>query len=105
MPALGIVPDGVVGTKTNPVRNRPVLSHLLSQLLLNHKRLVRHQRYAEYLDSFEPEEVYLKKKVEMELGTKMIHLKMRCSGLGSEWGKVTVLGTSGLSGSYVEQRA
>lgn len=47
-----------------------------------------YQRYAEYLDSFEPEEVYLKKKVEMELGTKMIHLKMRCSGLGSEWGKV-----------------
>ncbi|CAD5333058.1 unnamed protein product [Arabidopsis thaliana] len=44
--------------------------------------------------------VYLKKKVEMELGTKMIHLKTRCSGLGSEWGKVTVLGTSGLSGSY-----
>jgi hypothetical protein len=41
VPALGIVPDGVVGTKTNPVRNRPVLSHLLSQLLLNHKRLVR----------------------------------------------------------------
>ncbi|CAE5959557.1 unnamed protein product [Arabidopsis arenosa] len=64
-----------------------------------------YQRYADYLDSFEPEEVYLKKKVEMELGTKMIHLKMRCSGLGSEWGKVTVLGTSGLSGSYVEQRA
>ncbi|VVA99913.1 unnamed protein product [Arabis nemorensis] len=51
------------------------------------------------------EEVYLKRKVEMELGTKMIHLKMRCSGLGSEWGKVTVLGTSGLSGSYVEQRS
>ncbi|KAL1200946.1 Succinate dehydrogenase subunit 5 [Cardamine amara subsp. amara] len=64
-----------------------------------------YQRYAEYLDSFGSEEVYLKKKVEMELGTKMIHLKMRCSGLGSEWGKVTVLGTSGLSGSYVEQRA
>ncbi|CAH2035881.1 unnamed protein product [Thlaspi arvense] len=64
-----------------------------------------YQRYAEYLDAFGPEEVYLKKKVEMELGTKMIHLKMRCSGLGSEWGKVTVLGTSGLSGSYVEQRA
>ncbi|VVB15987.1 unnamed protein product [Arabis nemorensis] len=64
-----------------------------------------YQRYAEYLDSFESDEVYLKKKVEMELGTKMIHLKMRCSGLGSEWGKVTVLGTSGLSGSYVEQRA
>lgn len=63
------------------------------------------QRYITYLSSFGSEEVYLKKKVEMELGTKMIHLKMRCSGLDSEWGKVTVLGTSGLAGSYVEQRA
>lgn len=62
-------------------------------------------RYVAYLDAFGPEESYLKKKVENELGTKMIHLKMRCSGLDSEWGKVTVLGTSGISGSYVEQRA
>ncbi|XP_016163132.1 succinate dehydrogenase subunit 5, mitochondrial [Arachis ipaensis] len=62
-------------------------------------------RYSTYLDSFGPDETYLRKKVEAELGTKMIHLKMRCSGLGSEWGKVTVLGTSGLAGSYVEQRA
>ncbi|CAK9145641.1 unnamed protein product [Ilex paraguariensis] len=64
-----------------------------------------YQRYVTYLDAFGPDEGYLKKKVETELGTKMIHLKMRCSGLGSEWGKVTVLGTSGLAGSYVEQRA
>jgi len=64
-----------------------------------------YQRYTAYLDAFGPDEEYLRKKVEIELGTKMIHLKMRCSGLGSEWGKVTVLGTSGLSGSYVEQRA
>lgn len=64
-----------------------------------------YQRYAAYLDAFGPEEGYLKKKVENELGSKMIHLKMRCSGLGSEWGKVSVLGTSGLAGSYVEQRA
>ncbi|MED6107089.1 membrane anchor in succinate dehydrogenase complex [Stylosanthes scabra] len=62
-------------------------------------------RYSTYLNSFGPEESFLRKKVEAELGTKMIHLKMRCSGLGSEWGKVTVLGTSGLAGSYVEQRA
>jgi hypothetical protein len=41
-----------------------------------------------YLESFGPEENYLRKKVETELGTKMIHLKMRCSGIGSEWGKV-----------------
>ncbi|CAN6453151.1 unnamed protein product [Victoria cruziana] len=64
-----------------------------------------YKRYITYLDAFGPDEAYLKKKVEMELGTKMIHLKMRCSNLGSEWGKVTVLGTSGLSGSYVEHRA
>jgi len=62
-------------------------------------------RYTTYLNSFGPEESYLQKKVETELGTKMIHLKMRCSGLGAEWGKVTVLGTSGLAGSYVDQRA
>jgi Domain of unknown function (DUF4370) len=41
-----------------------------------------------YLNSFGPEETYLRKKVETELGTKMIHLKMRCTGIGSEWGKV-----------------
>ncbi|XP_060199475.1 succinate dehydrogenase subunit 5, mitochondrial [Lycium barbarum] len=63
------------------------------------------QRYNAYMSAFGPEEEYLRKKVEMELGTKMIHLKMRCSGLDAAWGKVTVLGTSGLAGSYVEQRA
>ncbi|XP_065881186.1 succinate dehydrogenase subunit 5, mitochondrial [Euphorbia lathyris] len=63
------------------------------------------QRYSAYLDAFGPDETYLRKKVETELGSKMIYLKMRCSGLGSEWGKVTVLGTSGLAGSYVEHRA
>ena len=45
-------------------------------------------RYMTYLESFGPDEHYLRKKVETELGTKMIHLKMRCSGIGSEWGKV-----------------
>ncbi|KAL4193444.1 hypothetical protein AMTRI_Chr06g176950 [Amborella trichopoda] len=64
-----------------------------------------YKRYMAYLDSFGPDETYLRKKVETELGTKMIHLKMRCGGLDSGWGKITVLGTSGLSGSYVEQRA
>ncbi|XP_051116945.1 succinate dehydrogenase subunit 5, mitochondrial [Andrographis paniculata] len=62
-------------------------------------------RYNAYLASFGPDEIYLKKKVEMELGSKMIHLKMRCAGLDATWGKVTVLGTSGLSGSYIEQRS
>ncbi|EEF52436.1 conserved hypothetical protein [Ricinus communis] len=63
------------------------------------------QRYSAYLDAFGPDEGFLRKKVEMELGSKMIYLKMRCSGLDSAWGKVTVLGTSGLAGSYIEQRA
>ncbi|KAF5955647.1 hypothetical protein HYC85_008503, partial [Camellia sinensis] len=47
-----------------------------------------YQRYTAYLDAFGPDKTYLRKKVETELGTKMIHLKMRCSGIGSEWGKV-----------------
>ncbi|VAH98640.1 unnamed protein product [Triticum turgidum subsp. durum] len=64
-----------------------------------------YSRYMAYLESFGPEEHYLRKKVESELGTKMIHLKMRCSGIGSEWGKITLIGTSGISGSYVEMRA
>ncbi|EOY14522.1 hypothetical protein QUC31_000084 [Theobroma cacao] len=76
----------------------------LSDEFVNALRTV-YQRYTTYLDAFGPDETYLRKKVETELGSKMIYLKMRCSGLGSEWGKVTVLGTSGLSGSYVEQRA
>ncbi|CAN0922270.1 Succinate dehydrogenase subunit 5, mitochondrial, partial [Linum grandiflorum] len=63
------------------------------------------ERYTAYLDSFGVDETYLRKKVEMELGSKMIFLKMRCAGLGSEWSKVSLIGTSGLAGSYVEQRA
>ena len=47
-----------------------------------------YSRYMTYLQSFGPDEHHLRKKVETELGTKMIHLKMRCSGIGSEWGKV-----------------
>ncbi|KDO84242.1 hypothetical protein CISIN_1g0262462mg, partial [Citrus sinensis] len=51
-----------------------------------------YQRYATYLDAFGPDESYLRKKVETELGSKMIFLKMRCAGLGSEWGKVFYYG-------------
>lgn len=50
-----------------------------------------YNRYTAYLDAFGPEETYLRKKVETELGTKLIYLKMRCSGIGSEWGKVLIL--------------
>lgn len=41
VPSLCIVPDGIVGPKTDPVRNWPVLSHLLRQLLLDSEGLVR----------------------------------------------------------------
>jgi hypothetical protein len=63
-----------------------------------------YKRYSNYLEAFGPDETYLRKKVETELGRHMIYIKMRCSGLDAEWGKVTLLGTSGLSGSYIEQR-
>lgn len=55
---------------------------------LDHAIRTVYQRYITYLNAFGPEESYLRKKVETELGSKMIFLKMRCSGLGSEWGKV-----------------
>lgn len=45
-------------------------------------------RYDKYLASFGVEENWLKKKVEMELGTPILHLKQRVSGLGPEWSKV-----------------
>lgn len=47
-----------------------------------------YDRYRRYLDSFGLDELYLKKKVESELGRRMIHLKMRCGGLNANWGKV-----------------
>lgn len=89
--------DDIIGMSGENVKPLPEL----------HANAIRtfYQRYAVYLDSFGPGEGYLRKKVETELGSRMIYLKMRCCGLGAEWGKVTVLGTSGLAGSYVEQRA
>ncbi|KAL2254037.1 succinate dehydrogenase subunit 5, mitochondrial [Sesamum indicum] len=89
--------DDAIGASGENVKQLPEEYVKAMQTIFN--------RYASYLAAFGPEETYLKKKVEMELGSKMIYLKMRCSGLNAEWGKVTVLGTSGLSGSYVEQRA
>jgi hypothetical protein len=50
-----------------------------------------YNRYITYLLSFDPDEYYLLEKVEAELRTKMIHLKMRCSGIRSEWLKVCLL--------------
>lgn len=39
--ALSVVADGVVGSHTDPVRDRPVLPLLLRQFLLDHETLVR----------------------------------------------------------------
>lgn len=89
--------DDAIGLSGENVRPLPEEYEKAIKTLFN--------RYTEYLASFEPKETYLKKKVETELGSKMIYLKMRCGGLDADWAKVTVLGTSGLSGSYVEQRA
>lgn len=45
------------------------------------------ERYMNYIAAFGPEESYLRKKVENELGSKMIFLKMRVS-LPAKWSKV-----------------
>ncbi|KAK7291125.1 hypothetical protein RIF29_06031 [Crotalaria pallida] len=95
--SLRMAIDDSVGMSGEDVK--PLPDHMKNAIL------TIFDRYTTYLNSFGPDETYLRKKVETELGTKLIHLKMRCSGLGAEWGKVTVLGTSGLAGSYVEQRA
>lgn len=44
-----------------------------------------YNRYMAYLESFDPDEYYLRKKVETELRTKMIHLKMRCTAIRPDW--------------------
>eukprot|EP00271_Cylindrocystis_brebissonii_P008562 TRINITY_DN22949_c0_g1_i1.p1 TRINITY_DN22949_c0_g1~~TRINITY_DN22949_c0_g1_i1.p1 ORF type:complete len:246 (+),score=60.88 TRINITY_DN22949_c0_g1_i1:133-870(+) len=63
------------------------------------------ERYTKYLGAFSADEEWLKKKVELELGASLLTVKQRCSGLEPEWGMVSLLGTSGLSGSYVEKRS
>ena len=46
-------------------------------------------KYNTYLASFGEDEFYQKKKVEVELGSLLAHIKQRCSGLGPERGNVT----------------
>ncbi|KAG0565076.1 hypothetical protein KC19_8G161900 [Ceratodon purpureus] len=64
-----------------------------------------YKKYIAYLDSFEEDEAYIKKKVENELGGLFLQIKQRLAGLDPKWSKITLLGTSGLSGSYIERRA
>ncbi|CAM6008092.1 unnamed protein product [Sphagnum balticum] len=63
-------------------------------------------KYVQYLDSFDEEsEAYLKKKVENDLGSLLVQIKQRFSSTDSKWSKITLLGTTGISGSYVERRS
>ncbi|KAH7442543.1 hypothetical protein KP509_03G093400 [Ceratopteris richardii] len=62
-------------------------------------------RYRNYLAAFKEDEFYLKKKVEVELGTLLVHIRQRCSGLDPEWGDISVIGTAGIAGSFIEYRA
>jgi len=52
-----------------------------------------YKHYSNYLEAFGQEETYLRKKVEMgkAFGRQMIYIKMRCSGLDAEWGKVCIM--------------
>lgn len=86
--------NGPSGEKVRPLP--PLLVDALKSAL---------SRYNTYLAAFKEEEFYLKKKVEVELGSLLIHIGQRCSGLGPEWGNVSLLGTSGISGSFIEHRA
>ncbi|KAL2652780.1 hypothetical protein R1flu_020908 [Riccia fluitans] len=63
------------------------------------------KKYRNYLASFVEDEDFLKKKVQNDLGAILLQIKQRCTGLGPEWGEVSLLGTSGLSGSYIERRS
>lgn len=85
---------GVTGEKVRPLP--PLLREALSSAL---------SRFNTYLATFKEDEFYLKKKVEFELGTLLVHIRQRCAGLGPEWGNISLIGTSGLSGSFVELRA
>lgn len=48
-------PDGVVGPHPNPVRNGPVLPHLLGELLLDPKGLVGRLHIKEFKSRAHPE--------------------------------------------------
>eukprot|EP00250_Pteridium_aquilinum_P010531 c19454_g1_i1 orf=203-871(+) len=85
---------GASGEKVRPLP--PLLIDALKSAL---------SRYNNYLAAFNEDEFYLKKKVEFELGSLLVHIRQRCSGLGPEWANISLIGTSGISGSFVEYRA
>lgn len=92
--ALDELSGGKFGGETVDTLPESIVSALKSALT----------RYFAYLASFGPDEIWLKKKVEQELGGSLLLVKQRCSGMEPDWGKVSLLGTSGLAGSYIERR-
>jgi hypothetical protein len=61
-----------------------------------------YKKYIPYLNAFE-DETYIK-KVENELGGLFLQIKRRPAGMDPKWSKITLLGTSGQSGSYIERQ-
>lgn len=49
-----------------------------------------YKKYIAYLDSFEDDEAYIKKKVEHELGGLFLQIKQRLAGLDPKWSKVSI---------------
>lgn len=48
-----------------------------------------YKKYIAYLDAFEEDEAYIKKKVENELGGLFLQMKQRLAGLDPKWSKVS----------------
>ncbi|GBG59466.1 hypothetical protein CBR_g38490 [Chara braunii] len=89
--------DEVAGASGDKVKNLPEdLENALE---------VATEKFHKYVSSFSDDELWLKKAVELAIGGMFVQIKQRCSNLGPEWGKVSLLATSGLSGSYIERRA
>lgn len=63
-----------------------------------------HRKYMAYLSAFGGDEVFLRKKVELELGGVLLQIKQRLTGMDPKWSEISVLGTSGLASSYIEKR-
>lgn len=60
-----------------------------------------YKKYIAYLDSFEEDEGYIKKKVEHELGGLFLQIKQRLSGMDPKWSKVSI-SFSTLTSEFIE---
>lgn len=48
-----------------------------------------HDKYLQYLSAFGDDEVYLRKKVELELGGVLLQIKQRLTGMDPKWSEVS----------------